>query len=122
MHLGCRPWRNIADGTKLRDYHETCTRLPRADYCGSGTPHIRDGVAIDLYDKIGIQHADAGAGMTLEASWSSRGALCVRHVQTRDLISLKDLRTQCLSLPKANLGEAYDERPEALLYSRSVDK
>jgi hypothetical protein len=122
VHLGYRPWRNAADGTKLWDYHETCTRLLRADYCGSGTQHMRDGVAVDMYDRIGIQHAEPGVGMTLEASWSPRGALCVRHVRVPTLISLKDLRTECATLPKDNLGESCDERPEALLYSRSADK
>jgi hypothetical protein len=34
----------------------------RADYCGRGTPHTRDGTLLDLCDKVGINRGEQGRG------------------------------------------------------------
>src|SRR5262249_33047459 len=67
--LGYRPWAG------LRDHHETCTRLLRADYCGDGTSYTLDGRPIDLYDAIGIQ-SDTES-WSFEAEWDAGGARCL---------------------------------------------
>ena len=60
--------------TSLADYHQACTRMLRADYCGDGTPHTVDGTLINIYDGIGIQRdTDDWA---FEAEWTTTGARC----------------------------------------------
>jgi hypothetical protein len=65
--LGFRPWQRRwtrvclptnADcrwqAQDLTAYHQACTRMIRADYCGDGRSHTISGTAIDLYDKLGL--------------------------------------------------------------------
>jgi hypothetical protein len=59
------------------DYHQTCTRLVRADYCGDGTPWTQDGTAINVYDDVGIEARDTSRDWAHEANWSPDGALCM---------------------------------------------
>jgi hypothetical protein len=78
VRWGYRPWRSAGDRA-LADYHQACTRLARADYCGDGTPHTREGTLISLYDDLGIQERDGDDGMSFEAAWTPRGAACIRR-------------------------------------------
>jgi hypothetical protein len=68
---GYKPWQSIG-GASLAPYHQTCTRVVRADFCGDGTPHTVDGQVINLYDKLGVQ-ADTRPWLG-EASWDENGA------------------------------------------------
>lgn len=63
------------------DLHQACTRLARADYCGTGTPWTLDGTTIDVYDPNGIQTVTPDARFHFEAAWGVEGAVCVN--QTR---------------------------------------
>ena len=72
---GYAPWRQFQDGTSLRDHHQACTRMMRADYCGDGTPHTVDGVKINFYDDYGVR-VDSEA-WTFEGEWGPDGATCV---------------------------------------------
>jgi len=65
---------------QLDDWHEACSRLVTADYCGDGVPHTRNGTPIDIYDNLNIQ-TRAGTLRGLEADWATDGARCIR--QTR---------------------------------------
>lgn len=89
----CRKWgydpastREECDGLgnckqqPLKAWHEACTRMVRADYCGDGFAHTRNGTAIDLYDNLSIQ-TRAGGLQYLEADWGVNGAYCVRHTR-----------------------------------------
>ena len=35
VELGYKPWKTVG-GVSLRDHHQACTRMIRADYCGDG--------------------------------------------------------------------------------------
>jgi hypothetical protein len=59
----------------LAPYHQACTRLLRADYCGNGTSYTVDGTLLNLYDGVGIQ-ADTER-WNLEAEWTEGGARCM---------------------------------------------
>ena len=74
MEWGYRPWESV-NGTSLDAYHQACTRMTRADYCGDGMPHTIDGSWINLYDNLGIQTDDAD--WVFEAQWSADGATCI---------------------------------------------
>jgi hypothetical protein len=73
---GYKPW-SAVNGVSLAPYHQACTRMARADYCGNGTPHTADGTMIDVYDDRGVQRQSSGDLMLFEASWTPDGAYCV---------------------------------------------
>jgi hypothetical protein len=67
--LGYRPWDVSDEGVSLREYHQTCTRAARADYCGDGGSHTVDGTTIDLYDRLSHVAPDPQFQHPLEAIW-----------------------------------------------------
>jgi hypothetical protein len=90
VNLGYKPWmtnlncNNYVWGQQcdsLADFHEACTRLIRADYCGNGTPHTRDGTAIDVADGLQIQIYDGNyqSDWEPEAVFGPDGAHCVQN-------------------------------------------
>jgi hypothetical protein len=78
VEFGYEPWKSVS-GVSLRDYHQACTRMLRADYCGDGTSWTANGTEINLYDDLGIQ-LDA-ATWHIDAEWSADGALCAENVR-----------------------------------------
>ncbi len=46
VRWGYKPWKTF-QGVYLRDYHQACTRMARADYCGNGNSHTQDGTVIE---------------------------------------------------------------------------
>ncbi len=86
---GYRPWQT-EQGTSLRDYHQACTRMARADYCGNGISYTQDGTLINLYDRLGIQtpgDTDAESdndSLIFEAAWGPNGAELIHHTRFPD--------------------------------------
>ena len=81
---GYRPW--VTGFGNLTITHWTCTRLARADYCGDGVSHTRDGTLINVWDNLAppgpIQaQGSTPPGMTFEAAWGQGGAICVSHAR-----------------------------------------
>lgn len=70
---GYAPW---DVGTSL---HQTCTRMARADYCGTGVSYTKNGTAIDMMDVRGVQTAANEPGFLFEAGWNEGGAVCVNR-------------------------------------------
>ena len=70
---GYRPWASY-NGTPLEPYHQACTRMVRADYCGTGETHTVTGNRINFYDPLGIQQ-DTEA-WNFESEWDVNGARC----------------------------------------------
>ncbi|MBD1835157.1 hypothetical protein H6F61_21310 [Cyanobacteria bacterium FACHB-472] len=71
VRMGYKPWKTVK-GTSLRDYHQACTRMARADYCGNGKSHTRDGTPINIYDKLGIQKKTPHNAMVFEQLGAQR--------------------------------------------------
>jgi hypothetical protein len=71
---GYYPWRSLL-GTSLRPYHQACTRMLRADYCGDGTPWTVNGRMTNLWDGLNVQVSTES--WTFEAEWNAAGATCV---------------------------------------------
>lgn len=127
VRFGYKPWKTLANGTRLDDYHQACVRLVRADYCG-GHGTTRTGMLIDIYDTIGIQAPDPkapAAGVRFEAAWTPQGAACVAHTRVPENVTLEQLAKDCPRLV-GHLGETAcsAERPIAsqehvLLYNGS---
>lgn len=82
VEWGYRPWASAGE-TSLRDYHQACTRLVRADYCGDGVSHTNQGTPIHVLDPIGVQTLDPGASFVIEAEWGPNGAVCLNSANMR---------------------------------------
>lgn len=88
---GYRPWASHTEtlgessaSRSLADWHQACTRLVRADYCGNGKPHTRDGTPINVWDDIGIQAKDTSTSTqnwTFDAQWGVDGAHCINRTR-----------------------------------------
>jgi ADYC domain len=90
VQWGYRPW-VTHNGVSLAPYHQTCTRMVRADYCGTGESHTQNGRRINLYDRLGIQRDTAN--WLLEAEWDERGARCFSPLnRSHALLPCYDLR------------------------------
>lgn len=86
---GYKPWASkdecSADGTcnvqSLNPWHQACVRMVRADYCGDGVTHTRNGTQINIWDNLGIQQPSPNTGWALEAEWTPFGAACINHTR-----------------------------------------
>ncbi|HEY0483948.1 MAG TPA: ADYC domain-containing protein [Kofleriaceae bacterium] len=81
---GYRPW--VTGYGDLTTLHWTCTRMARADYCGNGTSHTRDGTVINFWDNAPAPgpirtQGTTPLGMLFEAGWSTSGAVCLSHAR-----------------------------------------
>lgn len=81
---GYRPWIAHPDGPQvMKDAHQACTRMARADYCGDGRSHTQNGTGIMIWDTISspgpIQTWAHIEGMVFEAGWKPNGAACLLH-------------------------------------------
>jgi hypothetical protein len=86
---GYAPWRTVEecfDGVcqeiDLGPVHQACTRMIRADYCGDGEAHTKNGTPVDIYDAFGLQLPVNNDGTWQnEAEWSAEGALCIENLR-----------------------------------------
>jgi hypothetical protein len=85
-------WWDTNEGAPLAIYHQACTRMARADYCGDGTPHTLDGTWIDGYDRMnlgpdgelgetGVMVFADNPAMLVEAGWDAEGAVCLSKLR-----------------------------------------
>jgi hypothetical protein len=78
---GYRPW--VTGYGDLVSMHQTCTRVARADYCGNGVSHTRNGTSINIWDRLPppgpIQRHGflPPLGFWFEAGWNTGGAVCM---------------------------------------------
>jgi hypothetical protein len=126
LRWGYLPWRRAPNtGAPLAPYYETCIKLARADYLGNGEPSTRDGTAIDIYDRVGVQQPTPGLDeMRFEAGWNLRGAVCVHHTRIPENLSMARLKNYLTEVPPIALGETCNEAlaqsKGALLFNRSI--
>lgn len=79
------------------DAHQACTRMARADYCGTGVPYTRDGTEIDIVDSLGIQTASSPAGFSFEAGWGRDGAVCANRARYQHVVDGTPVMPVCWS-------------------------
>lgn len=123
--MGYLPWRKTNTGESLWNYHQACVRLLRADYCGNGKPHTRDGTRIELWDEVNLQDDTSEPGMSFEAAWNEKGAVCVSKTRIPDDFPLEDIIEECPEKLKDHTGsrqcpESFDN-PLVLILNRSAD-
>jgi ADYC domain len=107
VELGYKPWKTL-NGVLLRNHHQSCVRMIRADYCGDGKSWTTDGNVINVYDNLGIQ-TDASSTMKIDAEWIPSGARCI-HIM-RDF---QDKRPSC-EVTKKSQGDCGKFTSGALL-------
>jgi len=115
------PGRHAGDAVAL---FQSCLRMFRADYCGDGKGWTRDGMRIDLYDRLGLQVPSHLPDLAFEAAWTPAGAACVHHTRVPENGRLPELLAQCPRLRQAPNGEACTEawargQPDVLMFNRS---
>jgi len=81
VKLGYVPW-TVGGLDFLFIYHQACTRMLRADYCGDGTVHTVPGTPIHVYDHLNFQKQST-ANYVVEAEWGPQGAVCLNPENTR---------------------------------------
>lgn len=91
--FGYKPWKSAVNGESLLPYYRACLRMVRADYCGDDTSHTRTGVAIRMWDAVGIRNRPDGA--RAEASWSPGGATCLRSPRAADVSTIERIVAAC---------------------------
>lgn len=77
VRWGYRPWQS-AGSQSLSSYHQICTRLARADYCGDGVSHTEEGTLVDVYDDLQVLTPVANSGLIFDAAWTLNGAYCIQ--------------------------------------------
>lgn len=73
---GYKPWKTLTSdhgAVPLQSLHLACTRAARADYCGDGIPHTREGVLIGMSDGHGFNPRTFRDG-DVEAIFDQQGA------------------------------------------------
>lgn len=118
VRFGYKPWAS-ADMDSL---HAACVRMVRADYCGDGKGHTKNGTEIDIYDDFSIQTSDGATdtGFVFEAGWSPEGAVCVDHVRWADQGSLDERKAECPRLAAITAcNEDSARKAGARLFNRS---
>ena len=63
----------------------------RAAYGGAERAWTRDGMSIDIDDRVGIQDPANDPGQRFEAGWMPEGAVCVAHVRVPENGALADV-------------------------------
>ncbi len=95
--MGYRPW---AKGTTcsgsgsqrkctdiaLTDHHQSCVRMMRADYCGTGKSYTVNGTLIDIYDYLNPPIQVPETNWDIEARWTPTGAICINEPRHPELV------------------------------------
>lgn len=122
VRFGYFPWKKTKDGHSLWKYHQACTRMMRADYCGNGNPHTRNGTKIELFDRIGIEKDTKEPGLSFEAAWNEQGAICVKKTRIKEIATLDSILRECPQKIGKQLGsnciESFSNR-KTLILNRS---
>lgn len=124
VRMGYKPWKTGPGGESLWTYHQACVRLLRADYCGDGISHTRQGVAVMIYDRIEIQRDEPVPELDFEAAWGPGGAVCLRKTRVPEISTFDEMRQKCPArfhdwLRERCTEERARDLKGALLFNRS---
>jgi ADYC domain len=122
---GYKPWQTAPDGRPMWDYHQACTRMMRADYCGDGKAHTREGTPIEILSRLDPAEEPHG-GLVFEAGWTPEGASCVAKARLSPSWPLEAIAAECPERLRGRVGDAATctaatelARPEVLLVNKS---
>jgi hypothetical protein len=104
VHAGYKPWKTAPDGRSMWDYHQTCVRAVRADYCGDGVSYTREGMRIEIIDRLNPVE-EPNTDLVFEAAWTPDGASCVARPRL-PAWSLETIAGACPGRLNGRVGEA----------------
>lgn len=124
IRMGYSPWNPMPDNAPVLDRFRACTRMMRADYCGTGQTHTKDGTMINVYDRQSLRRGRSVTGLAFEAAWGPGGALCVARTRWDSLLTLDQLQSDCGAKLEGRIGQGCDPEsahrlPEAFLFNES---
>jgi hypothetical protein len=96
----------------------------RADYCGDGGGHTRNGTHIDIVDRLGFM-SEFSKKLSFEAAWAPDGASCVAHIRVPNgPWTLESVEAECPKKLRGRTGKKCTEtralaRPKVLMFNRS---
>jgi ADYC domain-containing protein/pentapeptide repeat protein len=93
--------------------YQSCVRLLRADYCGTGISYTVDGTLLNLYDNKGIQ-LDTEAWKP-EAEWDANHAICINSSNAARYENTAALDTRCVLKVSTSSTCATSFKPTTLL-------
>lgn len=104
---GYAPWDSVG-GTSLKSTHQACTRMKRADFCGTGDPATTLNLGsymhttIQIWDSLSIHTDTPQTPSTMEASWNENGTICFNQTEYRitDQIYVDHMQDQLMLCPK----------------------
>lgn len=128
LRFGYKPWSVAKKGVDMWDAHQSCVRMLRADYCGNGKGHTKDGTHIDIIDlKLGI-FSEHSKELKFEAAWNSKGATCLARTRlgANSSWTLETVLKECPEKfkpnrqgPKACRSKAESMKPTVIFLNRS---
>lgn len=83
LEWGYRMWAKHG-GVSLADHYRACTRMVRADYCGTNVPHTENGTPIDISDGLSPALLAPETDWPIEAKWGPHGAVCLNQPRKLD--------------------------------------
>jgi hypothetical protein len=110
----CYDWGYARTGLRGMKLYEACTRMARADYCGTGVSWTRDNTTIGFWDNVTRSASDdteppEAPGYSFEAAWTSGGALCMHHPRWPDQApTCEEAIPSCKSAEQATTEQASD--------------
>uniref|UniRef100_UPI00286BD6D5 ADYC domain-containing protein n=1 Tax=Chamaesiphon sp. VAR_48_metabat_135_sub TaxID=2964699 RepID=UPI00286BD6D5 len=129
VRLEYKPWK-VLNGQSLWKYHQACTRMLRADYCGDGLPRTREGTPIVIHDRL-IHNPQApdqtppDPQMSFEAAWDEDGAVYVNRPRWSEKTAAiqRKCPTKFQSGKRIRTVEQAQKRyPQALIFNESIDR
>jgi hypothetical protein len=117
---GYRPW--VTGRGDLVAMHQTCTRAARADYCGIGRSHTREGTKINIWDRLSPPIQRHGLLppplFIFEAGWNTGGAVCMSLARwvLDDGLAIANLCPDRLVAPGLLLSTVCDTVTTVLLF------
>jgi hypothetical protein len=120
--FGYHPWRTTPEGVALRPFYNACILMIRGDYAGTDAPKTRDGMTVDVNDRLGMQPPEFDPALHFEAGWTEEGAVCVAHPRVRENATLAQLEAEIPRLrgrTGAVCTEEFARHHGALILNRS---
>lgn len=134
---GYKPWLDGATPGKTTTAHWACTRMARADYCGTGDSFTQDGTKIRPWDLLApsiipAPQSPTPADMSFEAGWKTSGPACLSHWRWKHLpapcVQLHEpkydeqnnITNDCRKNPIPRCAEICDTAEEAKLHYQSI--
>jgi hypothetical protein len=127
ISAGYRPWATAQQCTgsgkskkcttvSLKDHHQACTRMMRADYCGDGKSYTVNGTVLDIFDYLQPPVQLQEEKWQMEARWTPTGASCLTERRHEEIAfpgckgrKLKECEAYCASSDRGLVVSTFND-------------